>query len=173
MAQKPFYTSWPVILCTQSAVFNIISTLAYRFLKLSTSNQTQPKIATDPRFWPFFRWGITLDLTVSLTFYSVFKFYFFIELYWCYRRHTCAYHNCRRESLPYRNRKYIISECHGSIWLQPKLHIYLLWVGRVCFRCWSSSISYFQGFLSSWGKVLSCEWWVCKCTIIPCALLRS
>ena len=37
------------------AVFNIIPTLTYRFVKLPTSNQTHPKIATDPRFWPFFR----------------------------------------------------------------------------------------------------------------------
>jgi hypothetical protein len=37
------------------AVFNITPTLTYRFLKLPTSNQTHPKITTDPRFWPFFR----------------------------------------------------------------------------------------------------------------------
>ena len=36
-------------------VFNIIPTLTYRFVKLPTSNQTHPKIATDPRFWTFFR----------------------------------------------------------------------------------------------------------------------
>ena len=36
------------------AVFNIIPTLTYRFVKLPTSNQTHPKIAMDPRFWPFF-----------------------------------------------------------------------------------------------------------------------
>jgi len=36
-------------------VFNIIPTLTYRFVKLPTSNQTHPKITTDPRFWPFFQ----------------------------------------------------------------------------------------------------------------------
>jgi len=36
-------------------VFNIIPTLTYRFMKLPTSNQTHPKIATDPRFWTFFQ----------------------------------------------------------------------------------------------------------------------
>ncbi|KAL6898094.1 hypothetical protein ACP4OV_006690 [Aristida adscensionis] len=32
------------------AVFDIISTLTYKFIKLPNANQTHPKIATDPRF---------------------------------------------------------------------------------------------------------------------------
>ncbi|TVU35559.1 hypothetical protein EJB05_17455, partial [Eragrostis curvula] len=53
--QKAFQHSGETIHRHIRAVFDIIPTLTYRFLKLPTSNETHPKIASDPRFWPFFK----------------------------------------------------------------------------------------------------------------------
>lgn len=83
--KKTFQHSGETVHRHIKAVFNIIPTLTHKFLKLPSSNQTHPKIATDPRFWPFFKVRhrhlsqlfpnlcCILNLTCSST-----------ELYWCH-----------------------------------------------------------------------------------------
>ncbi|XP_062188510.1 uncharacterized protein LOC133891779 [Phragmites australis] len=53
--QKAFQHSGETIHRHIKAFFDIIPTLTYKFLKLPSSNQTHPKIASDPRFWSFFK----------------------------------------------------------------------------------------------------------------------
>ncbi|WVZ94771.1 hypothetical protein U9M48_040630 [Paspalum notatum var. saurae] len=53
--KKTFQHSGETIHRHIKAVFNIIPTLTYKFVKLPSSNQTHPKIVSDPRFWPFFK----------------------------------------------------------------------------------------------------------------------
>lgn len=83
--KKTFQHSGETVHRHIKAVFNIIPTLTHKFLKLPSSNQTHPKIATDPRFWPFFKvrhrhltqWFPNLCCILNLTCSS-------IELYWCH-----------------------------------------------------------------------------------------
>ncbi|KAL6591856.1 hypothetical protein ACP70R_049719 [Stipagrostis hirtigluma subsp. patula] len=53
--QKTFQHSGETIHRHIKAVFDIVPTLTFKFLKLPNSNETHPKIASDPRFWPFFK----------------------------------------------------------------------------------------------------------------------
>ncbi|XP_062190466.1 uncharacterized protein LOC133893457 [Phragmites australis] len=53
--QKAFQHSGETIHRHIKAFFDIIPTLTHKFLKLPSSNQTHPKIASDSRFWPFFK----------------------------------------------------------------------------------------------------------------------
>jgi hypothetical protein len=53
--QKTFQHSGETIHRHVKAVFNIIPTLTCRFVKLPTSLEPHPKIASDSRFWPFFQ----------------------------------------------------------------------------------------------------------------------
>lgn len=54
--KKAFQHSGETVHRHIQAVFNIIPTLTNKFVKLpASSNDTHPKIASDPRFWPFFK----------------------------------------------------------------------------------------------------------------------
>ncbi|CAO2187477.1 unnamed protein product [Urochloa humidicola] len=55
MLKKAFQHSGETIHRHVKAVFDIIPTLTNKFMKLPSSNETHPKIASDPRFWPFFK----------------------------------------------------------------------------------------------------------------------
>ena len=59
--QKAFQHSGETIHRHIKAVFDIIPTLTYRFLKPPSPNELHPTIASDSRFWPFFKVIHTLD----------------------------------------------------------------------------------------------------------------
>jgi hypothetical protein len=55
MICKAFQHSGEIIHRKISEVFDIIPALTHRFVRLPSDNHTHPKIATDPRFMPFFQ----------------------------------------------------------------------------------------------------------------------
>jgi hypothetical protein len=70
MLQKAFQHSGETIHRKISEVFDIVPTLTQRFVKLSNSIQTHPKIITDYRFMPFFQVNMILSIVnmISLVF---------------------------------------------------------------------------------------------------------
>ncbi|XP_062202680.1 uncharacterized protein LOC133905010 [Phragmites australis] len=66
--QKAFQHSGEIIHRKIAEVFNIIPALTQKFVKLPSSIQTHTKIATDPRFMPFFQVSHILNTYLSPSF---------------------------------------------------------------------------------------------------------
>ena len=84
--QKAFQHSGETIHRHIKAIFDIIPALTIRFLKLPSSNQTHPKITSDPLYWLFFK--VRVICIRPLVFPTVLFVLSFLslcaELHWCY-----------------------------------------------------------------------------------------